>query len=623
MHNVQSLTIDEILDKASEGYFQIPQFQREFVWNNNQISTLIESALQGLPCGSIVTWEYSKNNIRKGAYRNVRLEETNSGIKSYINFPPDRTKHPAPYLVIDGLQRITAISVAFGGLRNTTGKHRLGGRFFIDLDAPEIVGSISYKNKKQIREGKFDKEDTWVNTGLFPLNNLECPLKKSLSGSALKYWISIVMPLCSDSDKRLAKLQVIQAAITSPIMAEMPMEKRHPLADIAASFELLNTQGTPVSMVDILHSNLFEWFESTQQKNFDLRDWIDSICQDTNKSHGWGREKKRQIILQFGVAIELMSSGKKVPSRSGSKVPENITNKDILNLNEMHWYDLVQNDSLFKDCILHFQKCILGRQFPEKDCPYPISASIYIALYWKFKKESPNWTLERLNQIFKAFFWMNCLSERYETDSLGVPRDMEAIEKLLMNNVSKDDDEWKKNVDAWLVQMADGNLPTALDIQEKLLGKANGAMRQALQLPIKFLPELDIINTKSDITYPKNDSIQMHHIFPRNWINNNATLTNFGPEHNNKEYILEVRECLANKTPLIDTSNNSWKAKSPQTIIDKFTNKAQFKGKKIWVQRFITNSTYDALSSDEPMNFLKCRAKEIQEWLSGQCEINL
>ena len=78
MLQVKNIKIDNILDNASNGYYQIPKFQREFVWNNNQISTLVESALQGLPCGAIVTWE-DPNDLQKSEFHPVRIEQKNRG----------------------------------------------------------------------------------------------------------------------------------------------------------------------------------------------------------------------------------------------------------------------------------------------------------------------------------------------------------------------------------------------------------------------------------------------------------------------------------------------------------------------------------------------------------------
>jgi len=619
MLQVKSIKIDDILDSASNGHYQIPKFQREFVWNNNQISTLVESALQGLPCGAIVTWE-NPNDLLKGEYHHVRLEEKESGKKKFITFPDKNIAHNQPHVVIDGLQRITAICVAFGGLRNKNATYRLGGKFYINLDAKQIPGSIVFKKLNQIKDNKLDEEKTWKSTGIFPLHSSLWPFTSPLSGSVINHWSGTILTLVGNNHHRQKRVIDIIKALGRPIMAEMPLESSHSLADIADSFELLNTQGTPVSMVDIIHSTLFEWFKSNKNQNWELRDWIDSISQDT-MSFGWGREKKRQIILQFGVAIELISTSRK-PPRSGTAFPENISNKDILNINEKHWFELDQNTSLLKECINKFQQCVLGHQFPEIDCPYPISASIYIALYWKLKKENVSWTEERLNQIFKAFFWSNSLSQRYETDSLGVPRDMSSIEELLLENINEGDDAWKLNADAWLDNNIKQDFPSKTDLLDQLLGKPSGAIKQALQLPVKYMPTKDIVSHNSNIQFPAISSIQMHHIFPRKWIKDNTNRQVFGTWHQDADKMKELTDCLVNKTPLIDSSNLSWSSKSPSTAINGFSQVGQKKGKKIWTERFITDDTYDALLADEAKNFLEFRAEELADWFIDQSKID-
>ena len=42
MNSVHDLKIDSILDKASSGLFQIPTFQREFVWKTRDVAALAE-----------------------------------------------------------------------------------------------------------------------------------------------------------------------------------------------------------------------------------------------------------------------------------------------------------------------------------------------------------------------------------------------------------------------------------------------------------------------------------------------------------------------------------------------------------------------------------------------------
>ena len=56
-------------------------------------------------------------------------------------------------------------------------------------------------------------------------------------------------------------------------------------------------------------------FKTNKNKSWELRDWIESIYED-KMSKGWGRSTKRQIILQFGVATELVSTSRKAPEKA-------------------------------------------------------------------------------------------------------------------------------------------------------------------------------------------------------------------------------------------------------------------------------------------------------------------
>ena len=116
---VSGLKIDEILLGCSDGTYKIPAFQRDFVWSPSQICGYVESALQGLPCGGIVTWE-NTNNFKDAEV--IKIVQIEGGKKKYVEFPPkgkqyrkviNGNKH-----VVDGMQRLTATCIAFGGLKN-------------------------------------------------------------------------------------------------------------------------------------------------------------------------------------------------------------------------------------------------------------------------------------------------------------------------------------------------------------------------------------------------------------------------------------------------------------------------------------------------------------------------
>ena len=48
---------DDIIRNIENGIYQIPKFQRDFVWDKNKSAKLIESLLKGYPIGSFILWK--------------------------------------------------------------------------------------------------------------------------------------------------------------------------------------------------------------------------------------------------------------------------------------------------------------------------------------------------------------------------------------------------------------------------------------------------------------------------------------------------------------------------------------------------------------------------------------
>lgn len=73
-------TIEAIIQSAHEGIYDIPEFQREFIWKPKQVTDLVDSLARGYPIGCITLWK------------------------------PYQTP---PYWITDGQQRITAFCIMF------------------------------------------------------------------------------------------------------------------------------------------------------------------------------------------------------------------------------------------------------------------------------------------------------------------------------------------------------------------------------------------------------------------------------------------------------------------------------------------------------------------------------
>jgi uncharacterized protein with ParB-like and HNH nuclease domain len=51
------------IEDMEKGLIQIPAFQRDFVWSNNDRKDLFDSLKKGYPIGSIIFWKPLEKNI--------------------------------------------------------------------------------------------------------------------------------------------------------------------------------------------------------------------------------------------------------------------------------------------------------------------------------------------------------------------------------------------------------------------------------------------------------------------------------------------------------------------------------------------------------------------------------
>ena len=87
--------IDELARRILTGDILLPKFQREFVWERNQIIDLLDSIPRNFPVGSILLWQ-SRQELRS----ENRIADLD------IELP--RPDYPVNYL-LDGQQRLSSL----------------------------------------------------------------------------------------------------------------------------------------------------------------------------------------------------------------------------------------------------------------------------------------------------------------------------------------------------------------------------------------------------------------------------------------------------------------------------------------------------------------------------------
>jgi len=107
--------------EIDSGRIKLPMFQREFVWDKDQSSKLIDSILKGYPIGTFTLW---------------KTREVLRSVKEIGNhFLPTTSKGDYAEYILDGQQRITSLYAIRKGIRITKDGKEIDYRdIFINLD---------------------------------------------------------------------------------------------------------------------------------------------------------------------------------------------------------------------------------------------------------------------------------------------------------------------------------------------------------------------------------------------------------------------------------------------------------------------------------------------------------
>jgi hypothetical protein len=108
-----------LLSDVARGNVKIPVFQREFVWDDEQIMSLLDSIYRGYPVGSLLLWS-TKEALK---------HERNVGGFALPRTPED---YPVQY-VLDGQQRLTTLYGVFNSDKETVDPD-LADRFNVCFD---------------------------------------------------------------------------------------------------------------------------------------------------------------------------------------------------------------------------------------------------------------------------------------------------------------------------------------------------------------------------------------------------------------------------------------------------------------------------------------------------------
>lgn len=271
-------SLKSIINRIEIGEVKLPPFQRNFVWIQEQIISLLDSIYKYYPIGCIIVW---RCNERLPARKNIggfQLKEREAD-------------YPIDY-VLDGQQRLTTIYGVFCKDRvvaqsegeNTTDTHIFD--IYFDMDEKRFVPD----------ESKNSEHENIKMSVLF--NTTEFHREIARLGSNYQ-------EIASEMYEKFAGYEI-------PVVLTMKREK----SEVGVIFERINNSATKLSTIDLMVA----W---TWQEDFHLRNKFEEISEVLDEKDFGNIDDK--ILLQcLGGIIDKTAKTKEILSLSPQKVRDNI-----------------------------------------------------------------------------------------------------------------------------------------------------------------------------------------------------------------------------------------------------------------------------------------------------------
>jgi hypothetical protein len=224
--------LSTLLDEIDSGVVLLPEFQRGYVWNRDQVRGLMRSLYRGYPVGGLLMWETTSEDI------NVRGASGGSGSRQ---------------LLLDGQQRVTSM---YGIIRGTPppffegNKSAFTGLYFnVETEAFEFYAPT-----------KMAGDPTWVNV-------------TELFSAGLRKYMRAFPDVDDDTvDLYIERLNRITQIADRDFNSEKITGAGKTVDEVVDIFNKVNSGGTKLSKGDLALAKLCaDWADARKE----LRDKID------------------------------------------------------------------------------------------------------------------------------------------------------------------------------------------------------------------------------------------------------------------------------------------------------------------------------------------------------------
>ena len=532
----------DLLRGTAQGKIQLPDFQRNWIWNDEQVKSLLASVSLAYPIGIVLFLQVGGSRIqfKPRLIEGVHLESPSQAV----------------WLVLDGQQRLTSLFQALLSgkpvLTHDANRSRSIKRwYYIDIDK-----ALNYSAAER-EEAILSLPESRVSRR----QNGHCSIDCSTSAREYEQNLFPIAQIFNYSQWRAGycqyynydkvKLQLLDSFENDIIKRfeyyQVPViELRQELSKeaICQVFEIVNTSGKELTLFDLLTA-------SYAAENFALRDdWLQR-----------GKHFQQRPVLKelqstdFLFAVNLVARyARRLQAiqlgTSPDKVPLfNCRRKDILGLSleeYQAWAGPVMQGFESAARLLHSQKI-----YDARDLPYMMQVVALAAFFTVLGKQAQQ---EQVRRKLIRWYWCGVLSELYRGSIVWrVARDL--LEVV----------EWVNGGDEPGTVCEANFLPSRLF---QLKHRSSAAYRGMYTLLLQ--EGARDFYTGEPITDSRyfDEQIDSHHIFPQDWFR----LQRFNTRNSN---------CIVNRTPLSSRTNREIGSRSPSEYLSRLERDGGFSRKRL------------------------------------------
>jgi len=553
LNDPERIKIRDIIRNCSKRKWVLPQFQRYFDWNENDVQEFLNSIFKDYYVGSFLMWDTTGKTPELGI-------QPIKGIDDVQDMRPDT-------IILDGQQRITSLYYA---IKSPNFRLKGGNKpLFFYLNFSSYLSQDGSDMMIEKLPYELSNDETYKNL-LFPLNKLE----------AYHDWVDGLQDyLNKENPEKKNEINEIWRIINKKLTHiwdgyEIPyvsLSEDIGIAQVTDIFEGINTKGKPLGVFDLLIARLYK-------DKIELKEIWDNTLERYQKiSEYFERIPKIPVYIFQAIALCNTKTGS-CKRKDILNINENIIDRDNFPF-EKRWWEIVEYIDKSLDKLTKKRSNGYGSK-DRNELPFEPMIPIIAALLKEIDTKTNKADCYKKLDIW---YWSSVFSNHYSS----------AVDSTLTSDF-KEMKEWFNDgeiANSVVVARRELNVLYLRDVQSQSNAKYRGVMSILAVAGSK-----DLVTGQTLEDAPKNEK---HHLFPKSIFKS--------------RYINSV----LNMAWMSKDTNRIIHNSRPSEYIPKFITECYHGNEKEFLEvlrtHLINEKAYDCLKNDDFEGFISERDKIITQ----------